>query len=562
MQTKREVSEYRERLNETLSSPELSDDQTLKTLIRKQLYEECNVDILDQRVAALSSAIEKLRSVSAKDQDLSKSSNEASYGDWKLKHDDEHCRVMYREGLKGSPFHTLLVEGCVDGTIEDCLCVCWESSFYEKWWPKMVFPSFRVLEAKCLQKCRIDEQICLLRVKAPWPLTDREAILQFFVFEYFKDGLVIILLNSIEVESNGIAEVANAVRIDFVGGVAIQKGTPERSYVRFIAEVDIKLDLVPPSLINFMSRQLLGNGFTLFKKTIGSVAYSDDYTRVLADPLYTQIHEALYSTAKTNEICQVNDVFSEQGRGCEEKELKLEANDLYMAKENETRHRENESVSCKRYVPEIEEEDCVNGKEEYKSVPSSSSSSSVEDENITRKTQNKNGKTRFCISPEVKQALGTLERVISMVRKTKTDNNKASTSSEEEEEEETSSSPLQNSGSIHLVSNSKVCIQDPKTELLDEASFAHYNNNNNNSNRRSGSSSFAREGNKVAPASPEIDLTTNSEVPRITVSQATTLFSQTTENSDDKPSGLNGGSSSLQRKSNPGCFGFRFCIRT
>ncbi|XP_023641703.1 uncharacterized protein LOC17893254 isoform X2 [Capsella rubella] len=524
MQTKREVSEYRERLNETLSSPELSDDQTLKTLIRKQLYEECNVDILDQRVAALSSAIEKLRSVSAKDQDLSKSSNEASYGDWKLKHDDEHCRVMYREGLKGSPFHTLLVEGCVDGTIEDCLCVCWESSFYEKWWPKMVFPSFRVLEAKCLQKCRIDEQICLLRVKAPWPLTDREAILQFFVFEYFKDGLVIILLNSIEVESNGIAEVANAVRIDFVGGVAIQKGTPERSYVRFIAEVDIKLDLVPPSLINFMSRQLLGNGFTLFKK--------------------------------------VNDVFSEQGRGCEEKELKLEANDLYMAKENETRHRENESVSCKRYVPEIEEEDCVNGKEEYKSVPSSSSSSSVEDENITRKTQNKNGKTRFCISPEVKQALGTLERVISMVRKTKTDNNKASTSSEEEEEEETSSSPLQNSGSIHLVSNSKVCIQDPKTELLDEASFAHYNNNNNNSNRRSGSSSFAREGNKVAPASPEIDLTTNSEVPRITVSQATTLFSQTTENSDDKPSGLNGGSSSLQRKSNPGCFGFRFCIRT
>lgn len=37
-----------------------------------------------------------------------------------VKHDDEDCRVMYREGLKGSPFHTLLVEGCIDGTIEDC----------------------------------------------------------------------------------------------------------------------------------------------------------------------------------------------------------------------------------------------------------------------------------------------------------------------------------------------------------------------------------------------------------------------------------------------------------
>ncbi|CAH8260136.1 unnamed protein product [Arabidopsis lyrata] len=551
MEKNREVSEYRERLNETLSSPELVNEQTLKTLVRKQLNEECSVDILDQRVAALSSTIEKLRSVSTKDHDSSKSNNEASYGDWKVKHDDEDCRVMYREGLKGSPFHTLLVEGCIDGTIEECLCVCWESSFYEKWWPKLAFPSFRVLEAKCLQNFRIDEQICLLRVKAPWPLTDREAILQFFVFEYFKDGLVIILLNSIEVESDGIAEVVNAVRIDFVGGVAIQKVTPERSYLRFIAEVDIKLDLVPPSLINFMSRQLLGNGFKLFKKTIGSVAESDDYKRVLADPLYTHIHEALYSSDKTNEICQVNELHSQQGRDCEEQEPQLEADDPYMAKENETRHCENESVPSKRDVPEIEEEECADLKEEEKSSLSSfsSSSSSEEDENVIGKTQNKKVKTRFCISPEVKQALGTLERVISMVRKSKTDNNNTSTSSgeEEEEEEEASSSQMHHSGSTQTVSNSKVCIQDPKTELLDEASFAHYHNNNSN---------------KIAPASPEIDLTTNSEVTRITVSQATTLFSQTTENSDDKPSGLNGGkSSNLQRKRNPSCFGFRFWRR-
>jgi hypothetical protein len=74
-------------------------------------------------------------------------------------------------------------------------CLMFSMSFR---WPKLTFPSFRVLEAKCLQKFRIDEQICLLRVKAPWPLTDREAVLQFFVFEYFKDDLVIILLNSVK----------------------------------------------------------------------------------------------------------------------------------------------------------------------------------------------------------------------------------------------------------------------------------------------------------------------------------------------------------------------------
>ncbi|ESQ48871.1 hypothetical protein EUTSA_v10020420mg [Eutrema salsugineum] len=557
MQKKREICEYRERLNKTLTSPELTNEQTLKTLIRKQLNEECDVDILDQRVADLSSILEKLRSVSTKDQEPSKSSNEeGSYGDWKVKHDHEDCRVMYREGLEGSPFHTLLVEGYMEGPIQDCLCVSWETSLYEKWWPKSSFPAFRILQTKCLQKFRINEQICLVRTKVPWPMTDREAILKFFLFEYFKDGLVIILLNSIsasEVESidkNGISKAENAVRVDLVGGVAIQKVSPERSYLRYISEFDIKLDLVPPSLINFMSRQLLGNGFRLFKKTIGSVAKSDDYNRVLADPLYTQIRQALYSTDKSDE----NVLHSQEGREFNEEEPKLEA--------DETRNHGNEP--CKRDVAEIEEEEC-DDEEEDKSVSSSSSSSfSVEDENVIGKTQKNNGKTRFCISPEVKQALGTLERVISMVRKSRTDNN-TSTSSEEEEEEASppSSSPKQLSESTAIVSSSKVCIQDPKTEeVLDEASFTHYHNNN--INRRNGSSSFAREGNKIAPASPEIDLTTNSdeEVTRITISQATTLFSQTTEISDDKPSGLNGGKSSiLQRKRKPGCFGFRSWLR-
>lgn len=135
MERKREICEYRERLDKILASPDLANEQNLKTLIRNQLNEEeCNVDILDQKVAGLSSILEKLRSVSTKDQSLSKSTKQASPGgDWKVKHDHEDCRVMYREGLEGSPFHTLLVEGYMDGPIQDCLCVSWESSLYEKW---------------------------------------------------------------------------------------------------------------------------------------------------------------------------------------------------------------------------------------------------------------------------------------------------------------------------------------------------------------------------------------------------------------------------------------------
>ncbi|KAF8046033.1 hypothetical protein N665_4090s0002 [Sinapis alba] len=541
MEKKREICEYRERLDKTLSSPDLTNHQTLKTLIRQQLNHECTVDVLDQRVSDLSSILEKLRSASTKDQDLSQSTNEASHGDWKVKHDHEDCRVMYREGLEGSPFHTLLVEGYMDGPIQDCLCVSWESSLYEKWWPNSAFPAFKILQTKCLQKSRFNEQICLVRMKVPWPMTNREAILQFFLFEYFQDGLVIILLNSISAsevgnfEKNGVYEAADDVRVDLVGGVAIQKVSPERSYLRYISEIDIKLDLVPPSLINLVSRQLLGNGFKLFKKTISSVAKSDDYSTVLADPLYSLIRQALYST---DETCQANGFHSQERRHCEEKEG----------------HYKTEPSHCKRDVTEIEEEECDDEEDENKSV-SSSSSSEEEDESYIGKTYN--GKTLFCISPEVKQALGTLEKVITMVRKSRTDNNNnnktSSTSLEEEEEEEASSSPKLHLERTEIVSSSKVCIQDPNTEVLDEASsLTHYHHNNN---RRSGSSSFAREGNKIAPtATPEVN--------RITVSQATTLFSQTEENSDNKPSGLNGGKSSiLERKRKPRCFGIRSCMR-
>jgi hypothetical protein len=34
--------------------------------------------------------------------------------------------------------------------------------------------------------------------------------------------------------------------------------------------MDVKVDFVPPSLINFISRQLIGNGFRLYQKVADS----------------------------------------------------------------------------------------------------------------------------------------------------------------------------------------------------------------------------------------------------------------------------------------------------
>lgn len=171
-----------------------------------------------------------------------------------------------------------------------------------------------------------------------------------------------------------------------------------------IGELDIKLDLVPPSLMNFIARQIVGKGFKLYKKVkktlilvylsqcfgavflllnvkqaAGSVAKLDEgFSRALAHPLYINIRQAMYSTNKATE---------------EEQELETE---------NKHENDEDETVHCRRAILEIEEEK----EEEYF------------EESVSSEERNVNGNIRrqFSISTEVEQALGTLDRAINMVR--------------------------------------------------------------------------------------------------------------------------------------------------
>ncbi|KAL9428247.1 hypothetical protein AB3S75_030271 [Citrus x aurantiifolia] len=319
MEKKTKITQYRERLDNTLASPELTSEKTLKMLVKNQLMhssldgnEGCSENVVERKTAEISSFLGMLRSASVKDKEVSKTS-EASHGEWKLKQDTEEFRVMYRKGPHGTPFHSLLVEGYVEAPLDVCLFVSWESALYTKWWPQYIFPQFKIITSNCLKKIRVGEQISLVRVEVPWPLSCREGLVHYFSFDYFQDGLVVVLINSISdlksidksthgFTSDGIPEAKDVVRIDLVGGFALQKVTEERSYFRTIANMDIKLDFVPPSLINFISRQLIGNGFKLYQKAVVSVStYNEDYPRPLEGPLYFRIREALYSTEESEE---------------------------------------------------------------------------------------------------------------------------------------------------------------------------------------------------------------------------------------------------------------------
>ncbi|KAJ7971344.1 Polyketide cyclase/dehydrase and lipid transport superfamily protein [Quillaja saponaria] len=466
METKQEIIQYRERLDKTLASPDLKNKDILQTLIKKQLLhssgqelEGCKEKVIETRTAEVSNFLDMLRTTSISESQGSKT-NPPLHGEWKLKQDTEEFRVMYREGPQGTPFHTLLVEGYVDGPVDVCLCISWETSLYKKWWPQSSVPTFKIISSDCLQKIQIGEQISLVRMKVSWPLSTREAVVHFFLFEYFQDDMVIVLLNTVsDLESIGgtangftnevIPEAKDVVRIDVVGGFALQKVTSERSYFRTIATMDMKLDFVPPSFINFVSRQLIGNGFRLYQKAVSSMLnHNEEFSKALGNQLYDRTREALLlisgskkavegeepkqdtsiipskdlenkqdnlkdvdqnnkSNSYANKSTAKNVLVTDASKACGE----IEEEDTGNIREFEEYSKERDDLSIEE-VCEIEEEDTERIRQFEDDCKEQDAPSHAE----VAKRSKPDIKQNIHISAEVEEALGTLEKVISMVR--------------------------------------------------------------------------------------------------------------------------------------------------
>ncbi|KAL1549238.1 hypothetical protein AAHA92_17368 [Salvia divinorum] len=296
------ISDYRSRLDKTLTSPVLTNEEMVHNLVKNQIlqttdsqsgeYTDCAIERRSNEVFKF---LCELRSASTND----------SNNRWKVKQDTEELRVMYREGPEGTPFHTLLAEGYVDGPVDVCLCISSDADLYKKWWPQITVPTFKVAASHRVQRVIDGEQTALVRMKLSWPLSGREVIVHYFTFEYFQDGLVVVILNSISDSEtidrsthgftrDGIPDTEGVVRMDLYGGFALKKITADRSFFRTIANLDIKLDFVPPAFINFVARQLVGSGFKLYKKQVASAKGSIEVQEALKDPLYTRVREALY----------------------------------------------------------------------------------------------------------------------------------------------------------------------------------------------------------------------------------------------------------------------------
>ncbi|XP_026405390.1 uncharacterized protein LOC113300386 isoform X1 [Papaver somniferum] len=427
MGNKEKILEYRQRLDKTLASHDLSNEEAIKCRLKNELLHSSpseNQDyvehIVDKSGKQVLNSLDMLRSVED--------------GDWKMKQDTDEYRVMYREGPQGTPLHSLLVEGFVDGPMDVCVCLGWEVGLFHKWWPQFNFPTFKIIESKCVQKVRIGEQIDLVRMKCAWPLSAREVVVHCFEVEFLEDDLLIFVLNSVtDTESvdrsthgftnDGIPKAKDVVRAELVGGFALQKVTSNRSYFRIIVTMDMKLDFVPPSLINFLSRQIIGSGFELYKKAVASVAKGDeDFGKALKDTLYVRIREGLNQEKglKINSEPKVL-VVEKSADKCDGKSEteSLPADATVTAKSSLGDNlvirckQEATSVSGQTSQHEIEDEEIEQRKKSeeagHGNEPTDQSSSRLTGERISKEK-------KVFISPEVEHALGILDNVISMVR--------------------------------------------------------------------------------------------------------------------------------------------------
>ncbi|KAK6942515.1 hypothetical protein RJ641_027892 [Dillenia turbinata] len=425
MDGKQKIIQYRERLDKSLASPHLTERQSLKEIVKNQLCRSSQVEIdgdmdnlVERRTTDVSAFLDMLRSASGVARN-----HEKMHADWKLKQDNEEFRVMYREGPVGSPFHTLLVEGYIDGPIDvyashgNQLCT-------KNGGPSLPFQPSRLSP---LSVCKIPESV-------PWPLSAREALVHYFEIEYFKDDLIVVLLNSISDLENvdrrthgftkdGIPEAKDMVRIDVVGGFALQKVTPDRSYFRTIANMDIKMEFIPPTLINFISRQLIGNGFRLYQKIIASVSKgNDDFSPALGDPLYSRIREALYSNSKPNGALEAEDLKRHLHNHPEERSNPEES--LIKEMEDDLGERDQTILAIDTATKTLQESTTIVGQGafgeivEEEIIESKSVEEDIKDKNEPSTNRNilfVNDK-KVTISLEVEEALSTLERAISIVR--------------------------------------------------------------------------------------------------------------------------------------------------
>ncbi|CAI5514686.1 unnamed protein product [Closterium sp. Naga37s-1] len=201
-----------------------------------------------------------------------------------LKEEGKEHRVLYRKGPEGTPLHEICLEGIINGPLDTLLAVVWEVPFFKDWWPQFSVPPFKVLESKFAHRIAPGLELSYLQFRSPWPFATRELLFFAFMVHDTATGLFVASVLSppddishmdpetAALHPSAIPAVApGCVRMTVGGGFAGQDLGGGRCYFRGACTLDMKFDLMPPWLINFVARQLAGSGYHLLCHEVDTI---------------------------------------------------------------------------------------------------------------------------------------------------------------------------------------------------------------------------------------------------------------------------------------------------
>ncbi|CAI7782122.1 unnamed protein product [Closterium sp. NIES-54] len=178
----------------------------------------------------------------------------------------------------------------------------------------VLMPPFHMLESKFVKRVAPGYELVHLRFKVPWPFATREILYVLFSVHDAATGFIATSLisypddpatfdpGSYGFSNDGVPRVRSGeVRMSVKGGFASKDLGNGCCYFRGVATIDMKLNLIPPWAINFVSRQLAGSGYHLLYSEVESVAdgsnkEADKFRALLrSDPFYYSVGRAMRS---------------------------------------------------------------------------------------------------------------------------------------------------------------------------------------------------------------------------------------------------------------------------
>ena len=165
-----------------------------------------------------------------------------------------------------------------------------ESQLYASWLPSWTMPKLKFSRTEKLDQRGRCSQLLLVTVECPWPFSTREVVLDALAFDDIDEsGVVAVLLNSCDCEDDERVpaidhKFGQCTRVDFHGGFLFRAIPSEgeawkkarekhedEMIVSFIFNIDPKISYVPVSVIQFITRTVIGTLWGMFMKIASKV---------------------------------------------------------------------------------------------------------------------------------------------------------------------------------------------------------------------------------------------------------------------------------------------------